>query len=167
MRVSILAVVSLAIGAVSVDAAETSVDERSGKWQISCVDDETGRYRDCYVGRDALAVLVSSSGYELVIVGHRKELQPRSSMHVRVDGNAPMFWREDDLHADDIFSQAVKQFMAGMTVSLKWTERQSGKAVRAKISLIGFTKAYRRSKEIIADYDPQVEPRRDNETVGE
>ena len=56
MRVSILAVVSLAIGAVSVDAAETSVDERSGKWQISCFDDETGRYRDCYVGRDALAV---------------------------------------------------------------------------------------------------------------
>ncbi len=168
MRNSVVAVVSLAMGAVAavtagavgaVGAAEPSVDERAGKWQISCYDNDTDRYRDCYVARDALAVLVSSSGYELVIVGHGKELRPESAMHVHVDGNAPMFWREDDLHADDIFSLAVKQFKAGTTVSLKWTERQSGKIVRAKISLIGFTKAYRRGKEIIADYKPPVEPR--------
>ena len=180
MRISGLAVVCLGMGAVaavaavtavtavtaataatavSVGAAEPSVDESAGKWQILCFDNETDRYRDCYVVRDALAVLVSGSGYELVIVGHGKELRPESSMHVHVDGNAPMFWREDDLHADDIFSVAIKQFKAGTTVSLKWTEKQSGKRVRAKVSLIGFTKAYRRSKEIIADYEPPVEPR--------
>jgi len=167
MRISVLAAVCLAMGAAAAGAAEPSVDERAGKWQISCYDNETGHYRDCYVARDALAVLVSSSGYELVIVGHGKALRPESAMHVHVDGNAPMFWREDDLHADDIFSLAIKQFRAGTTVSLKWTDGQSGQHIRAKISLIGFTKAYRRSKEIIADYDPQVEPRRDNETVGE
>ena len=166
MRNSVVAVVSLAMGAVAAvaavnaaGAAEPSIDEQAGKWQISCYDNETDRYRDCYVARDALAVLVSSSGYELVIVGHGKALRPESSMHVHVDGNAPMFWREDDLHADDIFSLAIKQFKAGTTVSLKWTDGQSGKHIRAKVSLIGFTKAYRRSQEIIADYEPQVEPR--------
>ncbi len=162
MRISVLAAVCLAMGAAAAGAgaagaAEPSVDERAGKWQISCYDDETAHYRDCYVARDALAVLVSSSGYELVIVGHGIELQPGSSMHVRVDGKPPMFWREDDLHADDIFSRAIKQFRAGTTVSLRWTERQSGKDIRAKISLIGFTKAYRRGKEILSDYELQVE----------
>ncbi len=171
MRISVLAVVSLAVGAVAAlsavaavtavtaGAAEPSIDERAGKWQILCFDNAAGRYRDCYVARDALAVLMSSSGYELVIVGHGRELRPESVMHVHVDGNGPMFWRENDLHADDIFSLAIKQFKAGTTVSLKWTEKQSGKRVRAKVSLIGFTKAYRRSKEIIADYEPPVEPR--------
>ena len=165
MRNSVVAVVSLAMGAVAAvtagaaGAAEPSIDERAGKWQILCFDNDAGRYRDCYVARDTLAVLVSSSGYELVIVGHGKALRPESSMHVHVDGNAPMFWREDDLHADDIFSLAIKQFKAGTTVSLKWTDGQSGKHIRAKVSLIGFTKAYRRSQEIIADYEPQVEPR--------
>ncbi len=166
MRFSVLAAVSLAMGAVAAvaavnaaGAAEPSIDEQAGKWQISCYDNDTDRYRDCYVARDALAVLVSSSGYELVIVGHGKALRPESAMHVHVDGNAPMFWREDDLHADDIFSLAIKQFKAGTTVSLKWTDGQSGKHIRAKVSLIGFTKAYRRSQEIIADYEPQIEPR--------
>ena len=166
MRNSVVAMVSLAMAAVAAvaavnaaGAAEPSIDEQAGKWQISCYDNDTDRYRDCYVARDALAVLVSSSGSELVIVGHGKALRPESSMHVHVDGNAPMFWREDDLHADDIFSLAIKQFKAGTTVSLKWTDGQSGKHIRAKVSLIGFTKAYRRSQEIIADYEPQVEPR--------
>ncbi len=166
MRFSVFAVVSLAMGAVAAvaavnaaGAAEPSIDEQAGKWQISCYDNDTDRYRDCYVARDALAVLVSSSGYELVIVGHGKVLRPESSMHVHVDGNAPMFWREDDLHADDIFSLAIKQFKAGTAVSLKWTDGQSGKHIRAKVSLIGFTKAYRRSQEIIADYEPQIGPR--------
>ena len=166
MRNSVFAVVSLAMGAVAAvaavnaaGAAEPSIDEQAGKWQISCYDNEADRYRDCYIARDALAVLVSSSGYELVIVGHGKALRPESSMHVHVDGNAPMFWREDDLHADDIFSLAIKQFKAGTAVSLKWTDGQSGKHIRAKVSLIGFTKAYRRSQEIIADYEPQIEPR--------
>ena len=166
MRFSVFAVVSLAMGAVAAvaagnaaGAAEPSVDERAGKWQILCFDNEADRYRDCYVARDTLAVLVSSSGYELVIVGHGKALRPESSMHVHVDGNAPMFWREDDLHADDIFSLAIKQFKAGTAVSLKWTDGQSGQHIRAKVSLIGFTKAYRRSQEIIADYEPRVAPR--------
>jgi hypothetical protein len=162
MRVSFLATVCLAMGAVAAVAADTprpSIDERAGKWQILCFDNDDGRYRDCYVVRDTLAVLMSSSGYELVIAGHGRDLRPESMMHVHVDGDAPLFWREDDLHADDIFTLAIKQFKAGTTVSLKWTENQSGKNVRAKISLIGFTKAYRRGQEIIAGYEPPVEPR--------
>ena len=131
MRISVLAVVSLAVGAVAAlsavaavtavtaGAAEPSIDERAGKWQILCFDNAAGRYRDCYVARDALAVLMSSSGYELVIVGHGRELRPESVMHIHVDGNGPMFWRENDLHADDIFSQKPVKRIGPLGVEAK------------------------------------------------
>ena len=159
MRVSIFGLVCFAIGVISASAAERTVDERSGEWQILCFGDEVSRHRDCYVIRDDLAVLVSGQGYELVIIGHGSELQPRSYMSVRVDDHPPIFWREHNLHADEAFVEAIKQFMAGNVASITWTGRQSHEDVDRRVPLVGFTKAYRRGKQIIADYEPQVVPR--------
>ena len=159
MRVSIFGLVCFAIGVISASAAEWTVDERSGEWQILCLDDEVSWHRDCYVIRDDLAVLMSGQGYKLVIIGHGSELQPGSYMFVRVDDNPPIFWQEHNLHADEAFAEAIKQFMAGNVASITWTRRQSREAVDRRVSLVGFTKAYRRGKQIIADYEPQVVPR--------
>ena len=154
MRILILGLCCLVVGAFTASAAERSVEEVLGDWQILCFDEEVAQYRDCYVIRDALAVLIGGAGYELVIVGHELERQTGTDMVVRVDRNQSILWREDDLHADEAFSKAIRQFMAGAKAAIEWTDGQSGERVGGVVSLIGFTKAYQRAKRRISDYRP-------------
>ncbi len=154
MRVLILGLCCLVVGAFTASAAERSVEEVLGDWQILCFDEEVAPYRDCYVIRDALAVLIGGAGYELVIVGHELERQTGTDMVVRVDRNQPILWREDDLYADEAFSRTIQRFMAGAKAAIEWTDGQSGKRVGGVVSLTGFTRAYQRAKRRISDHQP-------------
>lgn len=161
MRVSILPACWLAIAAFiagPAGAGEQSIDEASGKWQILCFDDAVGEYRDCYVIRDELSVLISGRGYELVVVGHGTQRQTGSEMSVRVDGRAAITWREDDLYADEAFAEAVDQFLPGTKATIRWIDAASGAEERRDISLSGFTKAYRRANQLIENYEPEEAP---------
>ena len=147
-----LAFAALAAGPAG--ASERSIEEALGKWQILCFDDAVGQYRDCYVSRDQLAVLISGRGYELVIVGHGTKREAGSQMSVRVDGRAPIVWREDDLYADEAFTAAVNQFLPGNKALIKWTDGGSGEARSQDVPLSGFTKAYQRAYKLIENYEP-------------
>lgn len=158
MRVPILPGLGLALAVFLVGAAkagEQSIDETLGPWQILCFDDAVGQYRDCYVIRDELSVLISGRNYELVIVGHGTQRQPGSEMSVRVDGRAPITWREDDLYADEAFAAAVDQFLPGNRATIRWVDAASGAEERRDLSLSGFTKAYRRAHRLIENYEPK------------
>jgi hypothetical protein len=153
MRVrSLLAALLLAVTSTAY-GAEKSVEETSGDWQILCFDDEVARYRSCYVIRDDLSVLISSRDYQLVFVGSGSDRQPGSEVSIQVDGETPIAWREDDFYADDAFASAINQFRAGKIASFTWTHKDTGQNVRGDVSLIGFSKAYRRANEIVAEYD--------------
>lgn len=151
MRLRVLVAICLWMGSATALAAERSVEETVGDWQVLCFDEADGALRNCYVIRDELAVLVSSAGYEMVIIGHSALRQPGSDMTVRVDGRRPIRWAENNLHADGAFETAIRQFIAGTTAVIRWHDRQSEAEERREVSLIGFTKAYRRAQEIISD----------------
>ncbi len=152
MRILVLIAACFAIAGVPANAADKSIEESSGDWRISCYEDDITEYRDCYVIRDTLSVLVSGQGYEIVIVGLGFERPPESEVVVRVDENAPLRWRQEDLYADGTFSKAIRQFRAGQTAQLQFLEGPSETEVGAEISLIGFTKAYQRAKRLVRDY---------------
>ena len=152
MRISVLIAVCFAIAAVPVNAADKSIEESSGDWRISCFDDDFTEYRDCYVIRDTLSVLVSGQGYEIVIVGLGYDRPPESEVVVQVDDNAPLRWRQEDLYADGTFSKAIRQFRAGQMAQLRFLQGPAETEVGAEISLIGFTKAYQRAKRLVRDY---------------
>ncbi len=152
MRISVLIAACFAIAAVPANAADRSIEESSGDWRISCFDDDFTEYRDCYVIRDTLSVLVSGMGYEIVIVGLGYDRPPESEVVVQVDENAPLRWRQEDLYADSTFSKAIRQFRAGQTAQLQFLEGPLETKVGAEISLIGFTKAYQRAKRLVRDY---------------
>ncbi len=152
MRILVLIAACFAIAGVPAHAADKSIEESAGDWRISCYDDHITEYRDCYVIRDTLSVLVSGQGYEIVIVGFGYDRPPESEVVVRVDDNAPLRWRQEDLYADGTFSKAIRQFRAGQTAQLQFLEGPSETAVGAEISLIGFTKAYQRAKRLVRDY---------------
>ena len=139
----------------AVNAAEKSVEETAGAWQILCFDDDAARYRSCYVMRGDLSVLISSQEYQLVFVGSGSDRQPGSEVTVRVDGDPPIVWREDDFYADEAFTSAVKQFRAGRTAAFTWSRKDTGESVKGQVSLIGFTRAYRRAQEIVSAYEPE------------
>ena len=155
MRVRSLVAAILLSMAGAVSAAEKSVEETSGAWQILCFDDEPARYRSCYVMRGDLSVLVSSQEYQLVFVGSGSDRQPGSEVTVRVDGDPPIVWREDDFYADEAFTSAIKQFRAGRTAAFTWSRKDSGESVKGQVSLIGFTKAHRRAQEIVSAYEAE------------
>ncbi|MFQ5574747.1 MAG: invasion associated locus B family protein [Terriglobia bacterium] len=152
MRLSVLIAACFAIAGVPANAADKSIEESSGDWRISCFDDNFTGYRDCYVIRDSLSVLVSGMGYEIVIVGLGYDRPPESEAIVQVDENAPLRWRQEDLYADGTFSKAIRQFRAGQTAQLQFLQGPSETQVGAEISLIGFTKAYQRAKRLVRDY---------------
>jgi invasion protein IalB len=140
------------IAAVPANAADRSIEESLGDWRISCFDDDFTEYRDCYVIRDTLSVLVSGMGYEIVIVGLGYDRPPESMVVVQVDDNAPLRWRQEDLYADGTFSKAIRQFRAGQMAQLRFLQGPSETEVGAEISLIGFTEAYQRAKRLVRDY---------------
>jgi invasion protein IalB len=152
MRISVLIAACLAIAAVPANAAEKSIEESSGDWQISCYDDDFTNYRDCYVIKDSLSVLVSGQGYEIVIVGLGYDRPPESEAIVQVDDNAPLRWRQEDLYADGTFSKVIRQFRAGQAAQIRFLQGPSESQVGAEISLIGFTKAYQRARRLVRDY---------------
>jgi hypothetical protein len=152
MRILVLIAACFAIAAVPATAADKSIEESSGDWRISCFDDDFTGYRDCYVIRDSLSVLVSGQGYEIVIVGLGYDRPPESVVVVQVDDNVPLRWRQEDLYADGTFSKAIRQFRAGQTAQLRFLQGPSETEVGAEISLNGFTKAYQRAKRLVRDY---------------
>ncbi len=152
MRISVLIAACVMIAAVPANAADRSIEESLGDWRISCFDDDFTEYRDCYVIRDTLSVLVSGMGYEIVIVGLGYDRPPESMVVVQVDDNAPLRWRQEDLYADGTFSKAIRQFRAGQMAQLRFLQGPSETEVGAEISLIGFTKAYQRAKRLVRDY---------------
>ncbi len=135
-------------------AAEKSIEESSGDWQIVCFDDEVAQYRSCYVIREDLSVLISSRDYRLVFVGSGSDREPGSEVTVQVDGKQPIVWREDDFYADDAFGAAIQQFRAGKIASIAWSHKDTGQNVQDDVSLIGFSRAYRRANEIVTEYNP-------------
>jgi invasion protein IalB len=152
MRISVLIAACVMIAAVPANAADRSIEESLGDWRISCFDDDFTEYRDCYVIRDTLSVLVSGMGYEIVIVGLGYDRPPESMVVVQVDDNAPLRWRQEDLYADGTFSKAIRQFRAGQMAQLRFLQGPSETEVGAEISLIGFTEAYQRAKRLVRDY---------------
>ena len=80
MRVLLLAVIALAAAVAPAEAAEQSVEDSEGDWRIACFDENITEYRDCYVIRDSLAVLISGQGYEIVIVGHGYDRTPNTEV---------------------------------------------------------------------------------------
>jgi invasion protein IalB len=152
MRISVLIAACFAMAGVPANAADKSIEESSGDWRISCFDDDFTEYRDCYVIRDSLSVLVSGMGYEIVIVGLGYDRPPESVVVVQVDDNAPLRWRQEDLYADGAFSKAIRQFRAGQTAQVRFLRGPSETEVGGEISLIGFTKAYQRAKQLVRDY---------------
>ena len=155
MRVGLGLAMSLLLGASVAAAQERSVEETVGDWQLLCFDDEIAQYRSCYVIRDELSVLVSSRNYELVFIGNGAERKPGSEVTAQIDNKEVLSWREDDFYADDAFTSAIKQFRAGNKARLSWMSKETGGAVDGEVSLIGFTKAYRRANELISTYRPQ------------
>lgn len=155
MRVRIVLAVCLFLGVSAAAAQERSVEETLGDWQLLCFDDEIAQYRSCYVIRDVLSVLVSSRDYKLVFVGHGAERKPGSEVSAQIDNKETLRWREDDFYADDVFADAIRQFRAGQKARLTWMSKDSGERVSAEVSLIGFTKAYRRANALISEYRPE------------
>ena len=155
MRVRIVLAVCLFLGVSAAAAQERSVEETSGDWQLLCFDDDIAQYRSCYVIRDDLSVLVSSRDYELVFVGDGAERKPGSEVSAQVDNKEILRWREDDFYADDAFAAAIRQFRAGQKARLTWMNKDSGEKVSGEVSLIGFTKAYRRANALILEYRPE------------
>ena len=155
MRARIILAVCLFLGVSAAAAQERSVEETLGDWQLLCFDDDIAQYRSCYVIRDVLSVLVSSRDYKLVFVGHGAERKPGSEVSAQVDNKETLRWREDDFYADDVFADAIRQFIAGQKARLTWMSKDSGEPVSAEVSLIGFTKAYRRANALISEYRPE------------
>lgn len=155
MHVRFILAVCLFFAAGAAAAQERSIEETLGDWQILCFDDEIAQYRSCYVIRGDLSVLVSSRDYELVFIGNGAERKPGSEVSAQIDGKAALSWREDDFYADDVFADAIRQFRAGQKARLTWTNKDSGEDVSGEVSLVGFTKAYRRANALISDYKPQ------------
>lgn len=155
MYVRMVVVICFLLGANAAAAQQRSVEETVGDWQVLCFDDEVAQYRSCYVIRGDLSVLVSSREYELVFVGNGADRKPGSDVSAQVDGKPPLRWREDDFYADDVFAEAIKQFRAGQKAKVTWTNKGTGEDVSNEVSLIGFTKAYRRAKELISEYKPK------------
>ena len=154
MRLRMVWAVCLGLGVSAAAAQERSVEESLGDWQVLCFDDDIAQYRSCYVIRDQLSVLVSSRDYELVFVGHGAEREPGSEVTAQIDNKEVLRWREDDFYADDTFKEAIKQFRAGQNARLTWTNKTSGEEVAGEVSLIGFTRAYRRANALIEEYRP-------------
>lgn len=154
MRVRMVLSVCLLLAAGAAAAQERSVEETLGDWQVLCFDDEIAQYRSCYVIRDQLSVLVSSRNYELVFVGHGAERKPGSDVTAQIDDKEVLRWREDDFYADDSFSKAIQQFRAGQNARLSWTSKESDEEITEEVSLIGFTKAYRRANALLDEYRP-------------
>ncbi len=155
MRVRIVLAVCLFLGVSAAAAQERSVEETSGDWQILCFDDDIAQYRSCYVIRDELSVLVSSRDYKLVFVGNGAERKPGSEVSAQIDNKEILRWREDDFYADDAFADAIRQFRAGQRARLTWINKDPGEQVSSEVSLIGFTKAYRRANALISEYRPE------------
>jgi hypothetical protein len=154
MRARIILAVCLFLGVSAAAAQERSVEETSGDWQLLCFDDDIAQYRSCYVIRGDLSVLVSSRDYELVFVGNGAERKPGSEVSAQVDNKEILRWREDDFYADDAFTGAIRQFRAGQKARLTWMSKDSGEKIIGDVSLIGFTKAYRRATALISEYRP-------------
>jgi hypothetical protein len=152
MHVRIIFAVCLLFGVNAAAAQERSVEESVGDWQVLCFDDEVAQYRSCYVIRGDLSVLVSSRDYELVFVGDGAKRSPGSEVSAQVDGKETLNWREDDFYADEVFASAIRQFRAGQKVKLTWTNKDPGEEVTSEVSLLGFTKAYRRANALISEY---------------
>lgn len=155
MHVRMILAVLIAVGAGAAVAQERSVEETVGDWQVLCFDDEIALYRSCYVIRDDLSVLVSSRDYELVFVGDGAERKPGSQVSAQIDGKQILQWREDDFYADEVFADAIRQFKAGQKARVTWTNKESGADVSGEVSLIGFTKAYRRAIALVEEYKPR------------
>lgn len=155
MLVRMILAVLIAVGAGAAVAQERSVEETVGDWQVLCFDDEIALYRSCYVIRDDLSVLVSSRDYELVFVGNGAERKPGSQVSAQIDGKQILQWREDDFYADEVFADAIRQFKAGQKARVTWTNKESGADVSGEVSLIGFTKAYRRANALVEEYKPR------------
>lgn len=154
MQVRTILAVLLVLGISSAVAQERSIEETVGDWQVLCFDDEVAQYRSCYVIRGDLSVLVSSRDYELVFVGNGAERMPGSQVSAQVDDKQTLSWREDDFYADEVFAEAIRQFRAGQKARVAWTNKDPGEEVTGEISLIGFTKAYRRAGALVAEYGP-------------
>ena len=155
MRLRFSLIICLILGGNAAVAQERSVEETVGDWQLLCFDDDIAQYRSCYVIRDALSVLVSSRDYELVFVGSGAERKAGSEVTAQVDDKAALSWREDDFYADDVFGDAIKQFREGRKAQLTWTSKESDETVSGEVSLIGFTRAYRRANTLISEYKPE------------
>ena len=154
MHVRMILAVYLVLGVTAAVAQEKSVEETVGDWQVLCFDDEIAQYRSCYVIRGDLSVLVSSRDYELVFVGNGAERMPGSDVIAQVDGRQVLTWREDDFYADEVFAEAIRQFRAGQKAKVTWTNKDPGEDITDEVSLIGFTKAYRRADELVSEYGP-------------
>jgi invasion protein IalB len=98
--------------------------------------------------------LVSSRDYELVFVGNGAERKPGSDVTAQVDGKKVLTWQEDNFYADDIFAEAIKEFRAGQKVKVSWDNKETDQKVTSEVSLIGFTKAYKRANTLISEYKP-------------
>jgi len=154
MHVRMILAVAMALFATAAIAQERSIEETVGDWQVLCFDDEVAQYRSCYVIRGDLSVLVSSRDYELVFVGNGAERKPGSEVTAQVDGKAALAWREDDFYADEVFTEAIRQFRAGQKAKVSWANKETGQEVTGQVSLIGFTNAYKRANTLISEYQP-------------
>jgi hypothetical protein len=152
VRITLAAVMALFVTAAA--AQERSIEETVDDWQVLCFDDEVAQYRSCYVIRGDLSVLVSSRDYELVFVGNGAERKPGSDVTAQVDGKKALTWREDDFYADEVFADAIRQFRGGQKAKVNWTNKETDQEVTSEVSLIGFTKAYKRANTLISEYKP-------------
>jgi invasion protein IalB len=144
MRVQIVVAAVMGLFVTAAVAQERSIEETVGDWQVLCFDDEVAQYRSCYVIRGDL----------LVFVGNGAERKPGSDVTAQVDGKKVLTWQEDNFYADDIFAEAIKEFRAGQKVKVSWDNKETDQKVTSEVSLIGFTKAYKRANTLISEYKP-------------
>lgn len=154
MRVRLLLAAVVALFVTAAAAQERSIEETVGDWQVLCFDDEVAQYRSCYVIRGDLSVLVSSRDYELVFVGNNADRKTGSDVTAQVDGKKALTWQEDDFYADEVFAEAIREFRAGQKAKVSWVNKETDQEVTSEVSLIGFTKAYKRANTLISDYKP-------------
>ena len=132
------------------ERAASEIDETYGAWRVRCSDDRIYDLRTCVIHSSTITVGIASKGIEMVTVG--RNTYPGSEVVVRVDENPPIDLSEDI--SFETYSEVIEQLKAGDLVLTRHTEWPSQTLVNGRVSLIGFTKAHDRAKELVADYKP-------------
>jgi len=128
------------------------------QWVVTCEDDpiEDRRTCDLYANLLATSVLVMStparptqfnSGYR-TLIAFGKRLYPSSWVTIRIDGNKPISWRENELlDASRIIQEKViPQMIRGSKMLTRYRQWPDGNYTDDQVSLKGFTAGWEKAK---------------------